>query len=92
MSATIGPTGTQLGTAVHVDAAPVVETPLQKAVDAAAKEIETATIAAQPHASAAVIDQVFLAHFNNLPVACEMPMRPIIEAARKDLKAALAAA
>ena len=84
MSVTIGPTGSHA-------AAPVPETPLQLAVENAVEAIEVAAIAAQPHASAAVIDGVFVQHLNTLPVACETAMRPLIEAARRDLKAKLAA-
>jgi hypothetical protein len=65
-----------------------VDPTTEKRVEDAVAEIE----AAVAHPSAAVIDDVFTQHLNTLPVNCEADMRPLIEAARKDLKTRLAAA
>lgn len=68
-----------------------VDPATEAAVHAAMASIEQAVAATVPHPSAAVIDAVFVQHLNSLPAACEPAMRPLIEAARKDLKAKLAA-
>ena len=67
------------------------ETTLQQAETQAVTALEVAARATFAPGAVAAVDTVFLAHFNSLPIACEAAMRPIIEAARKDLKAALAA-
>lgn len=74
-------------TSGHVDPA------TEEAVHAAMADIRrpASTEEKPAHPSAAVVDAVFLTHFNSPPIACEALMRPIIEAARKDLKTSLAA-
>jgi hypothetical protein len=63
----------------------------EAAVQAAMASIEKAVAANAPHPSAAVIDAVFVQHLNTIPIGCEPQMRPLIEAARRDLKTKLAA-
>ena len=68
---------------------PAPANPTMASIEAARENVPApGEVAALPGGGAA-IDAVFLTHLNSLPVHCEAAMRPLIEAAKKELKARL---
>jgi len=55
-------------------------------IEASATKVSTVDQVAAPSPTGAAIEGVFLTHLNSLPVHCEAAMRPLIDAAKRELK------